>query len=110
MAVLKKGLLLWRWAHFFYKGPESKYLWARRSLLFPLPLLLKQNNMKLMGFPGRSVVKNLPANARDLGLIPGSERSPGGGNGNPLAFFPEESHDRGAGGLQSMGLQRVGHG
>ena len=33
------------------------------------------------------VVKNLPANAgdtRDLGLIPGSERSPGGGHGNPL--------------------------
>ena len=25
MAVLKEGLLLWRWAHFFYKGPESKY-------------------------------------------------------------------------------------
>ena len=59
------------------------------------------------------VVKSLPANAGDIsnvGLIPGSERSPGGGNGNPLAFFPEESHDRGAGGLQSMGLQRVGHG
>ena len=33
------------------------------------------------------VVKNLPANAEDLrdaGLIPGSGRSPGGGNGNPL--------------------------
>ena len=27
-----------------------------------------------------------------------------------LMFLPEESHDRGAGGLQSMGLQRVGHG
>ena len=81
-----------------------------QSLLYPLPLLLKQNNMKLMGFPGGSVVKNPPANARDLGLIPGSERSPGGGNGNSLMFLPEESHDRGAGGLQSMGLQRVGHG
>ena len=36
---------------------------------------------------GGSVVKNLPANvgdARDMGLIPGSERSPGAGNGNPL--------------------------
>ena len=33
------------------------------------------------------VVKNLPANAgdiRDMGLIPGSGRSPGRGNGNPL--------------------------
>ena len=30
------------------------------------------------------MVKNLPANARDSDLIPGSERSPGGGSGNPL--------------------------
>ena len=40
-----------------------------------------------MGFPGSSVVKNLPASAediRDMGSIPGSERSPGGGHGNPL--------------------------
>ena len=37
--------------------------------------------------PGGSVVKNLPANAGDtgdVGLIPGSGRSPGGGQGNPL--------------------------
>ena len=35
------------------------------------------------------VVKNLPANAgdvRDVGLIPGSGRSPGGGHGNPLQY------------------------
>ena len=31
-----------------------------------------------------SVVKNLPANAGDMGFIPGWGRSPGGGNGNPL--------------------------
>ena len=30
------------------------------------------------------MVKNLPANARDIGSIPGSGRSPGAGNGNPL--------------------------
>ena len=34
--------------------------------------------------PGGSVVKNLPANAGDTGPIPGWERSPGEGNGNPL--------------------------
>ena len=42
-----------------------------------------------MGFPGGSVVKNPPANAgdsRDAGLIPGSGRSPGEGNGNPLQY------------------------
>ena len=39
------------------------------------------------GFPGGSVVKNSRANAgdaRDLGSIPVSGRSPGRGNGNPL--------------------------
>ena len=36
------------------------------------------------GFSGGSVVKNPPANAGDMDLIAGSERSPGGGNGNPL--------------------------
>ena len=39
-----------------------------------------------VGFPGGSVVKNLPANARDADPIPGSGRSPGGGNGNPLQY------------------------
>ena len=38
------------------------------------------------GFPGGSVVKNLPDNARASGLIPGSGRSPGEGNGNPLQY------------------------
>ena len=32
-------------------------------------------------------VKNLPTNAGDTGLIPGSGRSPGEGNGNPLQYF-----------------------
>ena len=36
------------------------------------------------GSPGVSVVKNPPANAGDLGSIPGSGRSPGGRNGNLL--------------------------
>ena len=36
------------------------------------------------GFPGGSVVKNLPANAGDGGLISGLGRSSGGENGNPL--------------------------
>ena len=35
-------------------------------------------------FPGGPVVKNSPANSGDLGSIPGSGRSPGEGNGNPL--------------------------
>ena len=49
-----------------------------------------------MGFPGSSVVKNLHANAGDKGTwevggsVPGSGRSPGGGNGNVLQFRAEE--------------------
>ena len=39
-----------------------------------------------MGFPGGSVVKNPPANARDTGSILGLGRSPGRGNGNPLQY------------------------
>ena len=39
-----------------------------------------------MGFPGGSVVKNLPANAGDEGSIPGLRRSPGEGNGNPFQY------------------------
>ena len=54
------------------------------------------------------MVKNLPANARDAGSIPGSGRSPGEGNGNPLQYSClENPMDRGAGGLQSMGSQEL---
>ena len=56
--------------------------------------------MNILGFPGGSVVKNLPSNAedaRDPGQIPGSGRSPGEGNGNPLQYScPENFMDRGA--------------
>ena len=39
-----------------------------------------------MGFPGRSVVKNLPTSVGDASLIPGLGRSPGEGNSNPLQY------------------------
>ena len=41
---------------------------------------------QLWGFQGDSVVKNLPAIARDVGSIPGSGRSSGEGNGNQLQY------------------------
>ena len=53
-----------------------------------------------MGFPGGSVVKNLPGSAgnrRDTGSIPGSGRSPGVGNGNLLQYSRlKNSMNRGA--------------
>ena len=49
------------------------------------------------GFSGGSVVKNLLANVEDVGLILGSGRYPGGGNGNPIQYSHlENPKDRGA--------------
>ena len=39
-----------------------------------------------MGFPGGTEVKNPPAGAEAMASIPGLERSPGEGNGNPLWY------------------------
>ena len=48
-----------------------------------------------MGFTGGLVVKNLSANVQDVGSVPGSGRSPGEGNGNPLQYSClENSMDR----------------
>ena len=53
--------------------------------------------MFIWGFPGGSAIKNLPANAGDMGSIPGWERSPGEGNGNLLQYSClKNSMDRGA--------------
>ena len=65
-------------------------------LFFSLDALLK-------GFPGGSMVKNPPINAGDMGLIPGSGRFPGGGNGYPLQYSCLENPiDREPSRLQSM--------
>ena len=61
------------------------------------------------GFPGGSVTKNPLANAgevRAVGSISGLGGSPGGGNGNLLAWEIPWTED--PGGLQSMGKQRAG--
>ena len=56
------------------------------------------------------MVKTLPANAGDTGLIPAWGRSPGEGNGYPLQYSClGNPKDRGAWRLQSMGSQRVRH-
>ena len=50
-----------------------------------------------MGFPGGAVVKNLPANAGDVGSIPWLGRFPGEGNGNLVQYSCLKSFmDRGA--------------
>ena len=62
-----------------------------------------RNRLGVESRPVVLVVKNPPANAeviRDVDLIPGLGRSPGGGNGNPLRCLCQ---------IPSMGLQTVGH-
>ena len=62
------------------------------------------------GFPGGSVVKNPPADSGDVGSIPGLGRSPEeemATHSNILAWKIPWTEERG--GLQSMGLERVGH-
>ena len=59
------------------------------------------------GFPGGSVVKNLPPNAGDAGLIPGLGRSPGEGMANHSSILVWGiSWTEEPGGLQSTGSQK----
>ena len=71
----------------------GKFCW-RRDRLPTTPVFL--------GFPCGSAGKESTCSVGDLGLIPGLERSPGGGNGYPLQNSGLENS-------QSMGSQRVGH-
>ena len=73
----------------------------------------KELSLVLLGildFPGGSVVKNLPAIAGDSGLISGSGRSLGEGNGNCSSILAWQIPWTGQPGrLESMRLQRVRH-
>ena len=61
------------------------------------PIYFYSHLTRHTGFPGGSVVKNLPSSAGDVGSISGLAWSPGGGNGNPLQYSCLESPmDRGA--------------
>ena len=60
----------------------------------------KAYSSSFSGFPGGTVIKNLPANAgdtRDTSSMPGLGRSPGGGHGHPLQYAClENPRDRGS--------------
>ena len=61
-------------------------------------------------FNRSSVGKELACSAGDLGLIPGSGRSPGGGNGSPLQYpCLENPMARGAWQATAHGVTRAGH-
>ena len=88
--VLEWGVIAFsvKWAQRLLKRETVRLVWIVR----------KRNCMRASQVA--LVVKNPPANAgdtRDSGLIPGSERSDGVGNGDPLQFsYLENSVDRGA--------------
>ena len=82
-------------------GPRAGHDWATKQQYL------------IIGFPGGSLVKNLSANAedtRDVGLTPGSGRSPRGGNGNPLrSSCLENSLDRSLVGYTTRGHKESEH-
>ena len=83
--------------HFFFWLPRT-----HESYVYTILLSL--------GFPGGGEIKNPPASTGDVGSIPGSGRSPGGWNGNPLQHpCLENPGTEEAGRLQSLGSPRVGH-
>ena len=64
---------------------KSHTLCHVRCLKFLIIFFIKRGNRKT-GFCGGSVVKNLSANAGDVGSIPGLGRSAGAGNGKSLQY------------------------
>ena len=76
--------------------PQTSPWCARSETVGGVHICQKESNsilLSMTGFPGGSVVKNLPANAGDVGLIPDSGRSSGEGNGYPLQYSClEKSH------------------
>ena len=84
------------------------------TVLFPSHLRTSQPmswdllSLLFQGFPGDSVVKNLPADAGEPDLIPGLGRSSGIGNGNPFQYSClANPMDRGAWQAKPIGLQRI---
>ena len=71
---------------------------------------LTQYYTAIMGFLGGSTGEKSACNAGDVGSIPGLGISPGEGNGNSLQFLAWKiSWTEEPGGLQPVGLQRVGY-
>ena len=86
---LKKEVI---WYIFIWKKENTQNISLSQNMLIFYEKLCTYTNIHLdiiadiSGFPGGSVVKNPPANAGDMGSIPGWGRSPGEGNGNPFQY------------------------
>ena len=68
-----------------YRNTTDFYILILYSATVPYSLMCF-SSMVVLGFPGGSVGKNLPANVEDTGSISRSERPPGEGNSNPFLY------------------------
>ena len=92
--------------------PPLKYLMLilGSEVRFSIGGFLRDGILVFKGFPGGAEVKASACSMGDLGSIPGSGRSPGEGNGNPLQYSClENPMDGGAWWATVHGSQRVGH-
>ena len=81
------------------KKKKKRHLVPDRSFQSFLTIVRLYSYIYICGFPDGSAVKNPACNAgnADVGSIPGSGRSPGGGNGNPFQYSClENPMDKGA--------------
>ena len=105
-------------------GSSSLFHWSFCLFPMPMPHCLRNIVVSILLFfffhflsyshsswasPGGSVVKNPPANAGNAGLIPGLERSPGEGNGNPLQYSCLGNRQRSLAAYSPWGHKRVRH-
>ena len=100
-AVLMLPLLLLGISGLLFIYQEVSRLWSQSVVQNKVVVITDAisglgKGKQVLGFPDGSVVKNLPANAGDSGLIPGSGKPPREGNGNPLQYSClENPMDRG---------------
>ena len=69
-----------------YKLREQLYIGAGRAAQEEATMMLLRKLKVFEGFPGSSDGKESACNSGDPGSIPGSGKSPGGGNGNSLQY------------------------
>ena len=119
--MLPQSLAFGPWAHVRVSGSMSSIAWteAMSHATVEQTGVVRPHLIGGVSFPFAAcwdqasqvapVIKNLSASAGDAGdssLIPGSERSPGGGHGNPLQYSCLENLvDRGAWGYVSTDLR-----
>ena len=90
--------------------PDHHNKVSHRYFGFLVHIKLYLHYSVICSFPYSSVDKESTCNAGDPGLIPGSERSPGEENGNPLQYSClENPTDRGAWQAIVHGIARVRH-